>query len=187
MGSNILKGSWASNPLVENISTAVDTRSLSISLLPGVNVSSSQGFSNNATTNVALLYYENPNGNVSALLERTVPNDYDMESMVDLQWITITSQESKALPDEFRNAPALNDEAAGSHTLYEANTMAVFSTPFLNSPSFPGSLPPQLFYSPYNLNATSPLAGGSICTLSYTIGVSGPGNFSTDSTHDASS
>ena len=75
VASNILsefQGSWFPYQELGNYSTAVDTRSLSISLFPFANNSSSLNTSENSTTNVALLFYENPNGKVSTLLYRLI-------------------------------------------------------------------------------------------------------------------
>ena len=55
-------------PITErDYSTAFDTRSLSVTLIP---FSYSEGVPKNFTGNTALLYYGDANGNVSALLRR---------------------------------------------------------------------------------------------------------------------
>ena len=165
----------------------MDTRSLSISSLPGANQSSSLNPEKDWTTNIALLYYENPNGKVSALLRRLINEVIEGEpqarSSQQDQWIDITSQESKALPHGFSNAPGFyysNHNATFSHTLYEADPIAVYSTPFSSAANFFGPSAGALFYSPFNalLNATSPLAGGCFFNTNYEIDLSGPGNFS---------
>lgn len=201
MSSNILEDdSWFPNPYfgpdTGNYSTAVDTRSLSIIQFPGANGSFFPNPNVTSITNIALLYYESPNGNVSALLNRAIQgpgSKGDINMLV--QWIDITSQESKALPHEFRNAPGFNyssslgpeveENATFSYTLYETDPITIFSTPF----SSDGTSGSALFYSPSNplLNAASSLAGGSILDTSYTIGTSGPGNFSTEGMHYAPS
>ena len=203
MSSSILKeGSWAPDPYFGNYSTAVDTRSLSISVFPAANGSSSFNPDTNSTTNVALLYYENSNGKVSALLHRllTEGNQYSGWSSQD-QWVDITSQESQKLPQEFRNAPGFSysnslyefgsnhNATLFSHTLYEADPTAVYSTPFSSAANFFGPSAGALFYSPFNPlpNATSPLAGGSFFTAGYEIGLSGLGNFSLLGMHCVSS
>ena len=114
MTSSILNStsdnSWAQDPDFRKYSTAMDTRSLSISLIPDASNSSDLNASKNSTTNVALLYYENPNGKVSALLHRHLElfaEGSAAGSSSQEQWIDITSQESKALAKEFRNAPGL--------------------------------------------------------------------------------
>ena len=180
-----------------NISTAVDTRSLSIRLFPVANNSSSLlTLDKNSSTNVALLFYENANGKVSALLQclTTIISEGGSED-TGYQWIDITSQESKALPNEFRNSPGLNyrntlGEPPGnsitfSHTLYEADPTVEFSTPFFSVPNSFGSSGGALFYSPNSslLNTTSPRAGGSFLPIDYTFGVTGPGNFTLSGMH----
>ena len=210
VSSNFLsesESSWEQDQQFGNYSTAVDTRSLSISLFPMANSSSNLNIGENSTTNIALLFYETPNGKVSALLHRLIiivnENPQAGSSPQD-QWINITSQESKALPNEFRNAPKFNyrntpyegDPLLGdghnptfSHTLYEADPIAVYSTPFFSALNPNGSLGANcaMFYSPFNLplNATSPLAGDSFITATYEIGLNGSGNFSLVGSHYA--
>lgn len=152
----------------------MDTRSLSITLLsendtfdlkPGTNVSQ----------NLALLYYENPIGKVSALLQRVCFN----LSVGDLvtSWVDITSQESKSLPDEFRNIPGhgsfSNDSFSNdslSNTLYESDASATFSTPFASIANFSGGATEvALFYSPPNASFVGSM---------YDVRSSGPGGFS---------
>lgn len=181
----------------------MDTRSLSIALLPRANDSSNLN-NENSTTNTALLYYENPNGKVSALLYRlpTVLTETPDGGRYPLdQWIDITSQESKALPNEFRNAPGFNysnsfDALSGfenvtfSHTLYEADPIAVYSTPFCSTPNYAGvyvGYEEAWFYSPFYLplNAITPLAGDSFFAASYWIGLNGSGNYSLAGMHFA--
>ena len=158
----------------------MDTRSLSIT--PIGNGSSDA----NPTTNSALLYYENPNGNVSALLRRG--------SFVDqFQWVDITSQQSESLPNEFGNAPGLNahsdtnlpEEISGdyfndSKTLYESDTDAIFSTPFTSGANLSGPFIGALFYSPPEpslVNGKFPLSSGSFTYAGHSIGPGGPGYF----------
>lgn len=191
--SNVMiEGSWGQDQYFGGYSTAVDTRSLSIILFSVANDSSNLN-NENSTTNIALLYYENPNGKVSALLYRPLTviaeNQNDGPYLLD-QWIDITSQESKALPNEFRNAPGFNysdalythsgyGNATFSHTLYEADPIAVYSTPFCSAPNTFG-VSVAWFYSPFNLplNAITPLAGDSFFAASYMVGLNGSGNFS---------
>ncbi|KAL9071738.1 MAG: hypothetical protein Q9161_004002 [Pseudevernia consocians] len=199
------ESSWEQDQQFGNYSTAVDTRSLSISLFPMANSSSSLNIlGENSTANIALLFYETPNGKVSALLHRLIlkivdensqAGSFSPESPQD-QWINITSQESKALPNEFRNAPGFNYsntlyKVSGynttfSQTLYEADPIAVYSTPFFSAPNLFGSVG-AVFYSPFNLplNAISPLAGDSFFTATYEIGLTGSGNFSLVGSHYA--
>lgn len=116
------------------------------------------------------------------------------------QWVDITSQESAALPHEFLNAPGFNysnsfyeygsnHNTTFSHTLYDTDPIAVYSTPFTSAANFFGPSSGALFYSPFNplLNATSPLAGGSFFNAGYEIDLSGPGNFSLLGMHCAPS
>ena len=195
------EGSWVPDGYFGNYSTAVDTRSLSISLFPTANNSSNFNLDEASTTNVALLFYENPNGKVSALLHRLmniVWGPQGGESWQD-QWIDITSQESEALPNEFRNAPGFNyrntlyqlspynttfSKTAFSKTLYEADPLAVYNTPFFSAPTLFGSW--AIFNSPFNLqlNTTSTLAEN-FFTISYGIGLNGTGNFSLVGMNDA--
>lgn len=199
--SSLSDGSWTGDQYFENYSTTVDTRSLSISLFPEADNSSSLDPGENSTTNVALLYYENSMGEVSALLHRLlniVHENSEAASYTLDQWINITSQESQALPNEFRSAPGFNysnslykasgyDNCTFSHTLYEADPIAVYGTPFFSAPNFFESSVGAMFYSPFNLplNATSPLAGDSFFTASYTTGLSSTGNFSLGGMHHA--
>ena len=188
VASNVLseaQGSWFPYPDLGNYSTAVDTRSLSISLFPLANNSSSLNTSENATTNVALLFYENPNGKVSTLLYRLVNTFNSPHGLLLDQWINITSQESKALPNEFHNAPGFNysntlynlcvSNITCSQTLDEADPNAVYSTPFFSAPNYLGSIG-AMFYSP--LNAPSTSDGDSFVTITYMIGLNSSGNFS---------
>ncbi|KAL9076101.1 MAG: hypothetical protein Q9161_001148 [Pseudevernia consocians] len=174
------QGVWTLDSSLNTYSTTVDTRSLSIT--PIGNGSSDA----NPTTNSALLYYENSNGNVSALLRRG--------SFVDqFQWVDITSQQSESLPNEFGNAPGLNahsdtnipEEISGdyfndSKTLYESDTDAIFSTPFTSGANLSGPFIGALFYSPPEpslVNGKFPLSSGSFTYAGYSIGPGGPGYF----------
>ena len=139
-----------------NYSTAPNTRSLSIAALgttPPLTVDPS--------TNSALLYYENPSGNVSALLQQGGG------------WVDITSQESKSLPQEFRNI-----EESDSYTLYDSGELGTLSTPFACGANWsgPGTIG-AIFYTPNGLisNTTSP-ANVRFTGNLYSIGSSGPGH-----------
>ena len=138
-----MDGQWFPGSMKGNISTAVDTRSLS--------VNSISSFLPNTTTNLALLYYENPNGKLSALLQR--------QDIEQVRWIDITSQASES----------------------ESEANITFSTPFTSGTNFSSS--PgigALFYTPDTqlLNGGPPDSGGSVLQTSFSIGPSGPGNFS---------
>ena len=163
----------------------MDTRSLSISSFGFPD----GGLRENSTNNIALLFYENPDGKISALLHRliNIVNPRTGSYQQD-QWIDITSQESKVLPNEFHNDPGFNYSntlykqspynTVFSKTLDEADPIAVYNTPFFSVPSSTGSVV-AMFYSPFNLlpNAPSP-AGNSFFTAYYTIGPNGSGSFS---------
>ena len=134
------RGIWTPDRFFGNWSTAVDTRSLSFCLL---NVTGT-GHSNNSTLNLALLLYENPTGNITALLQR-FHTRYD-----DTEWIDVTSQRSQLLQDAFRNGPGSDNN--NSTTLYESDTDVTFSAPFTCTPSNDGKLMELVFYTP---NATN--------------------------------
>ena len=126
------------SPGLANYSTAGNTRSLGIIPL------SKSGTPNSSYTNQTILYYETPNGKISALLQRLISAEY--------QWIDITNQESQSLPHNCRNGP--NSES--SQTLYESED-AVISTPFLtgwiHTPLLAdgvGYVSRAFFYSPEN-------------------------------------
>lgn len=192
ISSNTLyQGSWSRYSEFGKYRTAVDTRSLSISLFPFANYSSALHPKENMTANIALLVFKNPNGNVSALLYRQnfiVYGDSQEVSCQD-QWINITSQDSEALPKEFHNAPGFNysdaltslttNNTIYSRTLYEADPIVVYNTPFFSAPNLFGSIG-LMFYSPLNLmmDASSPLAGSNFVIAGYTTSLNGSGSFS---------
>ena len=184
-----MQGTWSSNPIPGNYSAAVDTRSLSISSVesgspePDPFKNSSRSY----TRNSALLFYETSTGKVSALL-RTIYGVFTEQSAL---WIDITSQESKSLPMEFRNAPGrfyntYNAQeipppanATFSHTLYEADTNATYGAPFTSGANFSATPVGALFYSPPNalLHGTPPTYSSGFASAGYTVDPSGPGNF----------
>ncbi len=116
-------------------------------------------------TDQNLLLYENPIGKVSALCSILG---------VVTAWVDITTQESKSLPDEFRNTPASTAEGH-SKTLFESlgTNVSTLSTPFTcmaensTGPSDIGAL----FYSPDASNFE-------FLSTEYSTGPSGAGNFS---------
>lgn len=169
MWSTLIEGSWTPNSMLGNLSTAVDTRSLSIASI------GSGSSDTNSTTNRAVLYYEDPTGKVSALLRRDNLTIFDGGRAVRYQWIDITSQESKSLPDEFRNIPG----NSFSNTLYESDTNDTYSAPFTSGANFSDDSIGALFFSPSNssLRSIPPIFGGSIVSTGYSIGASGPGHF----------
>lgn len=165
-------GLWSLATDIGSYSTAVDTRSLSVSFFGFANGSY---FLSPATgvINGALLFFENPNGNVSALLFRI-----DFAPQLD-SWIDITSQESKALPKEFYNAPKITYSNTFSRTLYEAVPNGSYSAPFF-SKSYSDGVVGATFYSGFDLaqSSPSPLAGSSALIVGYTTSLNGTGNFS---------
>ena len=130
---------------------------------------------NSTTTDLALLYYENPNGKASVLVMR------GSLLQSNIQWFDISSQESISLPEGFRNAPGYDQT---SFTLYESDTNALFSTPFTSAANFTDSRIGALFYSP-NVSLEN---GGPIVVIGYDMNdsPSKPGAFSAG-THCASS
>ena len=121
----------------------MDTRSLSFVLLPRT------GSGNTSTLDLALLLYENPAENVSALLQRG--NDSENDPTLN-EWVDITNQRSRSLPDAFHIAAG--SDHFGSPTLYESDTSATFSTPFTCTTDLDENFVRLLFYSS---NATDPL------------------------------
>ena len=116
---------------LENYSTAVDTRSLSVASVSTAN----QSTDTNSTITYAILYYENPTGQVSALIQRFSP-------AYGVKWIDVTSQNSQSLPSDLRkyhNPPY-------SNTLYESVFNDTFSPPFTTRNGI--SIKQALFYSP---------------------------------------
>lgn len=157
---------------MDDYTTAVDTRSLSVT---------SVASAPSNTTSIlysALLYYENPNGKVSVLL--LTHQNALTGPLWSNQCINITSQESKSLPDEFRNIPG----NGLSKTLYESQTLATFSTPFTSGGNFSGSSQGALFYSPSGSRSISGIDSSVhddlIMSSVYMVGPSGPGVFNSN-------
>ena len=133
---------------------------------------------------LALLYYEIPNGIVSALLQRWNSTVYPngIFEFSNPQWVDITSQDSKSLPDEFRSIPTnTSSDILYSNALYESDTNATFSTPFTSggANNISGSLMKAISYSPSN---DSPIgeafvSGGAIVYTGYMVGPNGSGKF----------
>lgn len=156
------------------------TRSLSLSSVP---------YNANTTIytqNSTILYYENPTGNVSALLQRTTTTNEDDSSDYNgrtwsQKWFDITSQESESLPNEFRNTDrTISNKSLYSSTLYESNTNATYSTPFTSGANFAGWNIGALFYSPSNtsLGGSPLISGGGVVAAGYKMGLNGTGKFS---------
>ena len=156
------------------------TRSLSVTttnVFPansGIAANTTASGSDTNSTTVYLLFYENPTGEVSALLQR-------VSSIINpaaTQWVDITSQEVSSLPDGFHDRRG----DLYSHTLHESVANAEFNAPFASRanldahPAAPDRQPPFgfLFYSRLNASA------GTLFGVNITIGPSGPGNFSAD-------
>ena len=137
----------------------------------------------NSTINSAILYYENPTGNVSALLQRTTsqsyPNILNGRGSSE-EWIDIISQKSKSLPDEFRNTPGRNfSNYLYSNTLYESDVNVTYNTPFTSGANFSGWSVEAFIYSPSNtLLVEGALVSGSFLQIGYIVGANGTGNFS---------
>ena len=154
------------------------TRSLSISSIGGT-----EGVlpTTNSTTNSALLYYENSTGNVSLLLQRikfidSLRTHEDSTAYRLSQWVDITSQESKSLPNDFHDTPG----QTFSNTLYGSDTYnAIYSSPFTSGANFATWSVGTLFYSPSSAAPNDvPISGHFIAFGGCTFGPSGPGNFS---------
>lgn len=113
--------------------------------------------------NLALLYYENPSGNMSVLLQRKTSMRPGWHP-----WFNITSQKSQSLPADFRNSP---DESDYGHTIYEADANTIYSAPFTSRINFTreDSAITALSYAPRN---------ASVVAWSYLIGPSQNGNIS---------
>lgn len=154
----------------ESYTAARDARSLSIT-----HIEAPTGFpQTNSTYNTALLYYENTHGKISALLRRLNYQVSSTESTSETQWIDITSQESKALPNEFRNLPGI------SRTLYESNTNASLSTPFTSVGNLSGFSIGTLFYLLPNASLEIDnfrIPDGAFVCGGYLANSSGPGYF----------
>lgn len=91
----------------------------------------------NSNITNTILYYENPTGQVSALIQRFSPT-------YGVKWIDVTSQNSQSLPSDLRK----NRDPSISNTLYESVFNDTFSPPFTTRNGNPFSR--ALFYSPLN-------------------------------------
>ena len=157
--------------LGQNRSTAIGTRSLSVTSVSGSSVDT---LARNSTTNSALLYFEDETGNVSALLQHV--------NETDTQWFDITSQNEhhgifpdSPRVDDFSKAPNFDPLNDFSHTLYESIANTTFSVPFTCKANFlrlskGGSTSMRaLFYAPGNASLVADF---------FDVGPSGPGNYS---------
>ncbi|CAD6592462.1 MAG: hypothetical protein ASARMPREDX12_006139 [Alectoria sarmentosa] len=162
ISNNLVQGNWTPDSTFGNWSTAVDTRSLSFCSIP-----SPETAPNNSTLNIALLFYENSKGKVSALLQRGSSGGNGSYQSGTIRWVDITSQESRSLPNDFRNTPSSNNNQ--STTLYESDTNATFSAPFTSAANISAYGPTMLSYSPNSRI--------SIVATGYAGSTSGPGIF----------
>ena len=144
------------------------TRSLSVAKTGRSSIS--QGIAD-----LALLYYENPSGKVSALCQESYYADLGEGSYSLIQeWIDITSQESESLPGEFRNAPGPAPED-NSKTLDESLVPGIFT---LSAP-FASRAENQTQQSGIEASFYSPNASGFEFQYNlYSTGLSGAGDFS---------
>ena len=156
-----------------NFSTAVTTRSLSI-------------FRNSTyRLPLTLVYYEDPKERISVLSQQ--PSRFADDA--DSEWVDMTSQESKSLPDDFRNNPASVAEGY-SKTLYESlRTNTTLRAPFTCGETWSSSvgtfLVGAIFYSP---QLSSPNASNFQFVIEgYTMGPGGsPGNFTNENLDNTS-
>lgn len=175
LSSSVAEGSG--NPiqeLGENFSTAVDTRSLSVTSVPG---SGALYPGANPSGNSALLYYENSAGNLSALLQRYDPTT----SGEGVHWYDITSQSSQSLPGDFHNDPSNSTFHPPSHTLYESLTGIKLGTPFTSMANYSdGDIKYGMSPGLARLGAVFVTPGGAtIQSAIYYIGLNGSGNYVT--------
>ena len=189
---------WILYELYGNYSAAMNTRSLSINLFSTINFLFNFDFNKNSIINIILLFYENPNGKISALLYRfmnIINENPQVEKFQQDQWIDIINQENKILSNEFYNAFGFNYnntlyKISGynitfSRTLYEADPIVVYSIPFFNTFNFLYGSVSAMFYSLFNLplNTTFSLVGDSFFIVNYGIGLIDPENFSLTGMH----
>ncbi|KAM0796491.1 hypothetical protein BDR22DRAFT_976090 [Usnea florida] len=130
-----------------NFSTAVNTRSLSVA-----NTGSFFNSSLEDLADLALLYYENPTGNVSALCQVS----YD-----------VNKGSRKSLPDVFRNAPSSESKTLDESLILNNSTL---SAPFTSQVVDSQQLSALFYFHDLLFGFQSDY---------YLTGPSGPGNFST--------
>ena len=166
------QGSWYPDPSLGiptsvNYSTAKDTRSLSISSLENGSFteasSANESFhGKHPTVDLALLYYEDPTGTISAL-----PQQWNLS---EFHWADVTSQKVDSLPNESLNVANL---VCQSSVLYECNTVGTLTTPFTSAANYSGASVGALFLSPSNTSQVAggpPGSGGTIVNSRYSIG-----------------
>lgn len=169
MSDTSSQGNWSSDPTLGNCGTAVDTRSLSFCSIPGT------AYRNNSYPNLALLFYENSAAKVSVLLQTR--NSTRIEAPLN-EWVDITSQKSRLLPDVFHNTPVSHgDIQQYSNTLYESGDNATFSTPFACATNFSGADVTSLFYTPGGFFDPDTSDEIRIIQIDYQNNLSGPGEF----------
>lgn len=118
---------------------------------------------------IALLYYENPAGNVTVLLQYipkpTEPSSNELNEQ-QYEWADISSQESISLPAGYINNPGMN----GSYTLYESLPGFKFSAPFGHSQDI-GTL---FFSSPSHTLQVDGISASNVTALvHYSVGPDG--------------
>ena len=143
ISEHLYESSWTLDSLSGDWRTTVNTRSLSYCLL------NATAHSSNSTLGIAVLFYQDETGNMSALLQR----DLGSGNGGGTEWIDYTRSGSSPLPDAFRITPS-NDLHSSSPTLYESNTNVKVTTPFSCTKNIGQTLVKLLYYSP---NPTSPL------------------------------
>lgn len=146
----------------------MNTRSLSVAKVETV-------LANETSTgrDLALLYYENPTGKVSALTQEIGVEANEGDESTNPKWFDITSQEGKSPSDYYRNTPG--STAGGySKTLDESldSNNFTLSAPFTCGTDLSnGFAIDAIFYSANALNFE-------IQSNIYTTGPGGAGNFS---------
>ena len=102
----------------------------------------------------SLLYYEDPTGRISVLSQQflEIETNRGLIERPPAEWVNVTSQESKSLPDEFRNTPASASVVGGhnsSKTLYESlGSNTTIRAPFTSGANWSGFCVGAIFYSP---------------------------------------
>lgn len=132
-------------------------------------------FANETSTgrDLALLYYENPTGKVSALSQEVVQIAVIGDDSMNTEWVDITSQEGKSLPDYYRNTPG--STAGGySKTLDESldSNNYTLSAPFTCGTNLSNGFAIDAIFSSANDLYSI------IQSNAYTTGPGGAGNFS---------
>lgn len=147
------------------------TRSLSAANTGAYFNGSSFNDSSLRIADLTLLYYENPTGKVSALCQVSYYADPGLGNYnITQEWIDISSQESKSLPDVFRNAPT----SAADKTSKTLDESFISNTLTLSAPFTCQTNAYQIEAYFYSTNASNVEFQSNY----YSTGPSGPGNFS---------